>query len=226
MTPLRILAFDAAMGVFTVAVSSRGMVHKRQVAGTQALERGLAVIDETLGDAGLRLRDLDRIAVGTGPGSFTGLRIAVSYAKSLAFAAQVDLAGVSSYDVVEPPGLAPPPVATFVTGRPGVVNVRIALPGGLLAYESGPHSAVVDRLSARLAQLPVRDALICVGAPEDVLEALGEAGFTVHTVPPRPGLVAAVILEIAAERVPGASPHAVTPDYGELPAAKMRAVRA
>ena len=56
----------------------------------------LALIDRALGEAGLALADLDAVAVGAGPGSFTGLRIGMATAKGLCFAAGRPLWAVSS----------------------------------------------------------------------------------------------------------------------------------
>ncbi|MGI8715897.1 MAG: tRNA (adenosine(37)-N6)-threonylcarbamoyltransferase complex dimerization subunit type 1 TsaB [Solirubrobacteraceae bacterium] len=58
--------------------------------------RLMALVVQTLADAGRGWADLDRIAVGTGPGTFTGLRIGVSTARALAAARGLPLVGVST----------------------------------------------------------------------------------------------------------------------------------
>src|SRR5277367_2636279 len=59
-----------------------------------------ALVDELLGDAGVKVRDLTAIAIGLGPGSFTGLRIGLSYVKGLAAGAHLQIVGVPSLDAV------------------------------------------------------------------------------------------------------------------------------
>jgi tRNA threonylcarbamoyladenosine biosynthesis protein TsaB len=63
-------------------------------------ERMLATIDRVLGDAGWTAADLDGLAVATGPGSFTGLRVAVSTVKGLALALSVPIAAVPTLDAM------------------------------------------------------------------------------------------------------------------------------
>ena len=57
-------------------------------------------VDEILGAAGLTLGEVGAIAVGTGPGSFTGLRIGLSYAKGIAMASGCALVGIPSFDAM------------------------------------------------------------------------------------------------------------------------------
>jgi tRNA threonylcarbamoyladenosine biosynthesis protein TsaB len=53
-------------------------------------------IDETLKENGIKVADLDAVAVSKGPGSYTGLRIGVSVAKGMAYAASLPLIGIET----------------------------------------------------------------------------------------------------------------------------------
>lgn len=58
-----------------------------------------------LAEAGVELSDLDKIAVVTGPGSFTGIRIGVAYARGLALVTQAECIGVTSLEAAVPAGM-------------------------------------------------------------------------------------------------------------------------
>jgi tRNA threonylcarbamoyladenosine biosynthesis protein TsaB len=88
-----VLAFDTAS---TVATSA--LLDGDEVLGER---RGRAVtlledVDALLRQAGARPRDLEGVAVGTGPGSFTGVRMGLAYARALALALDLPAAGVST----------------------------------------------------------------------------------------------------------------------------------
>jgi tRNA threonylcarbamoyladenosine biosynthesis protein TsaB len=63
-------------------------------------EAMLPLILEAMAVAGARFEDLGRIAVGVGPGSFTGIRIALAAARGLALAADLPVVGVDSFSAV------------------------------------------------------------------------------------------------------------------------------
>ena len=88
-----ILAFDTATSTATSALVSDGTVLGERT--TTAL-RVLEDIDALLRHAGLQPRDVDALAVGVGPGSFTGVRMGLAAARGLALALDLPMAGVST----------------------------------------------------------------------------------------------------------------------------------
>lgn len=100
------LAFDTATDVATVA-----LVRDGDVLGERASRavRVLEDVEEILGEAGLRSADVEGLVVGTGPGSYTGLRMGLITARTLAFSLGVQLAGISTLDALAAgaPGAVP-----------------------------------------------------------------------------------------------------------------------
>jgi tRNA threonylcarbamoyladenosine biosynthesis protein TsaB len=83
-----LLALDTATETCSVALLRGGSVVLRsETVGQRHSERALPMVDDLLRATGTALRDLDYIAFGAGPGSFTGLRIACGLAQGLAWGA-------------------------------------------------------------------------------------------------------------------------------------------
>ena len=214
-----VLALDGALGAFSAAliardesIAPRGAV----AAGQDALERGLTIVDDVL--AGVALAEIGTLAVGTGPGSFTGLRIALSYAKSLAFAARLPLIGVSSYDAVAPSDVAGTHAA-FVHGRVGIACARLRV-GERVERERTVREHVVSGSYAVIADifatvLPPGTVLPCYGASEGAAGALAERGITVLSVAPQPPIPALAVARRALVATAAERPHALRADYGE-----------
>jgi tRNA threonylcarbamoyladenosine biosynthesis protein TsaB len=94
---MNILALDTATEACSAAVlTPRGEVARYAEVGRGHSERILTMIDEVLSQASLALGDLDAIAFGRGPGSFTGVRLAASVAQGLAFGAGLGVVPISN----------------------------------------------------------------------------------------------------------------------------------
>lgn len=214
---MKILALDGALNGFSVAFLNGETLISEASGQPDALESGLERVARVLERAGSDLRAIDRFAVGIGPGSFTGVRIAISYAKALALARGRPLVGISSYDVLTPEG-AVPPVLTVVQGRRGIVSARLD-DGTSTSTASGPPAEVI----ATLLDGRGIEGLTLAGNTEDVHSAVAERRIVVRAPFLRVEHPAATVARLALHATPGVTPHAVAPDYGELPAVTVRA---
>jgi tRNA threonylcarbamoyladenosine biosynthesis protein TsaB len=212
-----ILALEGALDTFSVALLRDGEIEAESLAKQAALEGGLRLVRARLDAGKLRLGDLGGIAVGTGPGGFTGLRITIAFAKSLAFSAKLPLTGVSSFDVLDAGAGAESrvPRVTVVSGRPGIACMRRIDRDGMRTA-CGPIAPTLARVTTEGEEIAI------IGATEDVQSAALERGLSVHLIPVGTELPAATLARIARMRPPAASVHEVAPDYGELPAARIR----
>lgn len=97
-----ILGFDTSGAYCGTAIYAGGDViaaRHEEMAKGQA-EALMPLIQATLDDASLRLGDLTQIAVGTGPGNFTGIRIAISAARGLSLSLGIPATGVTLFDAL------------------------------------------------------------------------------------------------------------------------------
>lgn len=94
---LTLLALDTCTESCSVALMANGVVYQAQVdAPREHSQRLLPMVDSVLKQAQVSLKDIDLIAYGRGPGSFTGIRICTSMTQGLALGLDVPVIGVST----------------------------------------------------------------------------------------------------------------------------------
>ena len=127
-----ILGFDTSAAHCAAALLSGGRIVTERF---EAMEKGqaerlLPMLEAVLAEAGVAWRDLTAVAVGTGPGNFTGVRIAVAAARGLAVSLGVPAIGVTRLEALAH-GL-PRPVTVIEDARRGEVYVQ-SFDGGVAA---------------------------------------------------------------------------------------------
>ncbi len=98
---MKLLALDTSTEYLSLALWQDGAVIVREMLAQQKHSSLiLPLLHEMLDETGLQLNDLDGIAFGAGPGSFTGLRIACGVAQGLAFGASLPVVGVCTLEAL------------------------------------------------------------------------------------------------------------------------------
>jgi len=94
---MNLLAFETSTEALSVALSIGGEVRERfELAPRRHAELALPWAEELLADAGIKRSQLDAIAVGRGPGAFTGVRLAIALAQGIALALDRPVVAVST----------------------------------------------------------------------------------------------------------------------------------
>jgi tRNA threonylcarbamoyladenosine biosynthesis protein TsaB len=135
------LAFDTATEVATSALLDDDEVLGERVSRAQTL---LEDVDALLRQGGAHPRDLDVLAVGIGPGSFTGVRIGLASARGLALALDVRGAGISTLDAL-------------AAGAPGALPVIDARRKEVFTVGGGVPVVLAP------AEVAVEPGTVCVG---------------------------------------------------------------
>jgi tRNA threonylcarbamoyladenosine biosynthesis protein TsaB len=158
---MRVLALDTALAACSAAVLDT--VQGRVIAGeSQPMVRGHAealipLIARVMQRAELAFPDLDRVAVTTGPGSFTGLRVGISAARGIALSAGKPALGVSTLSAYAAPHLAEDEaihVIAAIDARHEHVYLQVFGPGGRVVV--APRLAPLSEAVRAAADAPSR----------------------------------------------------------------------
>ncbi len=218
---MRILAIEGALARCSVALlDGDAVLASRQAEAARGHPALLPrFVAEVLAEAGLAAGSLDAVAVGVGPGGFTGLRAAIALAEGLAQGAGRPLIGVTTGEALAaalPPGAAAGRALwAAIDNRRGRVVLECFAPDA--AIPGPPVVAPLDSLPATpAAVLVLGDA---AGAVADLLTARGDRAEAHPGLP----LAEAVARVAARRRAGGLPPRGAAPLYAEPPAVSSAA---
>jgi tRNA threonylcarbamoyladenosine biosynthesis protein TsaB len=212
---MKILALDTVMAACSAAVVDT----ERPVplAGAfVAMERGHAealapMVAEVMGNSGIELRHIDRIAVTIGPGTFTGVRIGLSFARGLGLARHLPVIGIDSLSAIASNESAEAPLLVVSEARNG--EVFTAAFDAARRMFSEPAIRNIDRA----AEDAEPGTLLIGTAARAVLDASGRTDLQLSSAGDFP--IAARFARLAARATAGAMP---SPLYLRAPDAKPR----
>jgi tRNA threonylcarbamoyladenosine biosynthesis protein TsaB len=214
---VNVLAFDTATPATVVAVNGNELRHDPAPGDRPGhASQLLALATRLLDDAGLTFEDVGRIAVGIGPGTFTGLRIGVATARALAQATGAELLGISTLRTLAA-GAGERPVLAVLDARRGEAFVA--------EYDAGREvrapAAVTPEALGRMG----RPGLLAVGDGAVRFRAVLEpSGIEIPADGSPLHQVSALALTRLAAGVPEGAPQAggnVIPEYLRLPDAEL-----
>jgi tRNA threonylcarbamoyladenosine biosynthesis protein TsaB len=207
-----VLGLDTCLSVCSVAVTdgARVLASAAEPMARGHQERLAPMAREVMSDAGLPFSALARIGVTVGPGSFTGLRVGVAFAKGMAEALSIPSVGIGTLEALaaEVEGLA----FAAIDARRGQVYCQ--------AFEDGrplmaPDALAVETAAARLAEIAMGRPLALVGSGGALLSDMVPEARLV----PAEGADARTVARLAATRAPAP----LRPLYLRTPDAKLPA---
>lgn len=188
-----VLAIDSALEACACALAGPGRALKR----SEPMQRGHAerlapMVQELMREAGASMAELDRIAVTIGPGSFTGVRVGLSFARGLALALGKPCIGISSLEALagDQDGLRAVAIQSadeiffalydgahviVAPRRIAIADAAALLPDG--AIVRGPAASLLARPGVTVEQ---------VAAPDPLVLARLASMRDPHSAPPQP----------------------------------------
>lgn len=166
-----VLAFDTSGG-YCAAVLLRGddvLAHQHDEMAKGQAEYLMGLLADVLKNAGMKYRDLDALGVAVGPGNFTGIRIAVSAARGLAYGLKIPAVGVSNLEAMREGTEGP--CAASIDARRNQYYFQSVDAGGtenspkLITQDSVPdHEGPMIGALGLPAKLPVAEAVARIAA--------------------------------------------------------------
>ncbi|MBN9654658.1 tRNA (adenosine(37)-N6)-threonylcarbamoyltransferase complex dimerization subunit type 1 TsaB [Halobacillus sp. GSS1] len=220
---MNVLAIDTSNYVMGVAVIRDGAVAGEYVTNIKKNHsiRLMPAIDQVMKETDMQPSDLDRIAVAHGPGSYTGVRIGLTTAKTMAWSLGIPVVGVSSLEAVARQGVFfQGYVCPFFDARRGLVYTGLYRSD--MTLEKDETNVLMEDWLHQLKELdePVLFLSQDIAVHEEkIVEILGDQAV----LPKAPYHYArpAIIASIAEEKEPGPL-HDLVPNYLRIPEAEAK----
>jgi tRNA threonylcarbamoyladenosine biosynthesis protein TsaB len=208
-----VLALDTATGACSAAVTRDGdMLAALSEPMTRGHQERLApLVQEVMAKAGLAFAEIDRIGVTVGPGSFTGLRVGLAFAKGLGLALARPCIGVGALEALAASDPGPGLTAAVIDAKRGQVYLQVFQDG---APVMAPDVLPVEIAAARLAEFWAGGVARLVGPGAGLLDGVLTGAEIHERAAPDPVAVA----RLAASRPPGVPAR---PLYLRAPDAKL-----
>jgi tRNA threonylcarbamoyladenosine biosynthesis protein TsaB len=224
---MRVLAIDTALAACSAAVldtEQGGIVASESLPMVRGhAEALLPLLQRVMRDAGVSFPDIDRVAVTTGPGSFTGLRVGIAAARGIALAAEKPAVGLSTLSAYAAPHIANDdrfPVVAAIDARHGHVYLQVFAPGA--RSFTAPQLAPLQEAVKAAAETPSCIAGSAAQLVAAGLSALGAVSIAVDASPaPDIGWVARMGAVVAPEQSPLKPQYLRAPDAQPQNAAQL-----
>lgn len=224
---MKILALETSAKAVSAAITDNGRILAAgfQDTGLTHSRTLMPIVEHLLKNAEIALADVDAIAVAAGPGSFTGIRIGVSAAKGLAFAADKPVIGVSTLAAMArntafADGLI---VCAMDARRSQIYNALFAVSGGTLTRLTPDRAIALAELSEELQGDP-RPKTVVGDGTQLCAQALADHGISHRLAPAHLVMQNAISVALEAEALAAhgglVSAQALEPVYLRPPQAE------
>ena len=172
---MRILAVDTALGACSVAVieGERTLAHRFVLMERGHAEALAPMVQETVRAAGMEFADVDRLAVTTGPGTFTGQRVGIAFMRGLRVALNKPLVGITTLDAMAAAALEESggnSAAAIHDARRGEAYLGILSRDAILLP---PTLVVLDDVPAQISRFAMGDVALAGTAAETTAQTMG-----------------------------------------------------
>ena len=201
---MKILALETSAKAVSAAITEDGRVLASgyQDTGLTHSRTLMPIVEHLFRNTGLAVSQIDAVAVAAGPGSFTGIRIGVSAAKGLAFAADKPAVGVSTLaamarNVAFADGLV---ICAMDARRSQIYNALFAAENGALTRLTPDRAIALEDLAEELREDPRPKTVVGDGG-RLCAEFLTDAGIACRLAPPHLVMQCAMSVALEAEQL-------------------------